>query len=398
MTTNRVLKVGLVAVALIVSARSALAQNGVKPAAAAQAAPHAMPAMPAPDGANHLAGVAPVETVLEGGYSEGVESAPYYCTAGPERRPRLWAQIDYPLYRASVDVLYLDRTVDENQTVAALVNAAAGRIANIDLEQAIDFEQQAGLRVSVERGLSDGMTYAEFKYWGLVHHSEQAQINAVAPININTPNGFNLLTTNSLNVDYGSDLHNGEMNLKHYVTPDTAFLFGFRSLAFTETYRTLEAGTGVIPGGGAGAASGYRRTKAENNAFGLQIGFESAQRFGSRFKAGGYTKAGILGDFYRVRHDQFINTSAIGPISRRIRDSDTDPIGVFETGLDFQYAISGNVTLHAGYMFMAMIQVATATEQPLAGVFNPLVQDADSTSNVLYHGPFFGVEIRWGEL
>jgi hypothetical protein len=169
---------------------------------------------------------------------------------------------------------------------------------------------------------------------------------------------------------YESALAGLEFNLRRRATPRLTPFVGIRQLTLADWV--------------AGSSSWHHYDYEVSNAMlGVQCGTDINLLDPARpFQLGGAIKAGFFGN------DAEIETEVWGDTNSRSFDSETSATTMAECSLDASWRFH-RLTIRGGYHLLWIGDVATAPEGLTR---NP---DLEVDSDVLFHGPFAGLDVCW---
>lgn len=269
----------------------------------------------------------------------------------------------------------------------------------------LDFDGAPGMRIMGAYLIGPG-TNLEGGYFGLLEWDTAAAVTSdtnnlfSAISNFGLINIVNLPEVNNSNfqsINYESELHNWELNIRRrWVSPNCRFhsslLAGARYLTLDENFLYfIQAGDPVI-----GTTSYLINTT--NDLIGGQIGGDLLLCIIPGLKIGGNLKAGL----YSVRAENKTDIFLVRPPDPTLNQhfsefaGDQDVAFVGEGGAEAIIEATERVTLRLGYQFLVIEGVALAPEN-----FNPdfrvVGREAHVNHNgsVFYHGFYGGFEYTW---
>lgn len=193
--------------------------------------------------------------------------------------------------------------------------------------------------------------------------------------------GFNL----NNRADYRSTLNSGELNYRHWFTPEFSVLAGFRYLNWHENLNAAFDTASPLP---PGSVNQFYHTN--NDLFGGQIGGDWKHAFGNGFgiELGG--KAGVYGN--RSELDGAASLPGLGTFATNASSSRTSFVG--ELGLIGTYNLTPYFKVRAGYEVMWVEGLALAPDQvnPANFLGAPSV---NNRGGVFLHGAVLGLELAW---
>jgi hypothetical protein len=226
-------------------------------------------------------------------------------------------------------------------------------------------------------------TTVEFGYFGLYNMNGSTFSAAPATVDV----GAAPTTAINNRADYRSVLNNGELGLRHWLTPQFSVLAGFRYLNWHEDLNA--AFDPLTPIAGVpGSANTFVHTS--NNLYGFQLGANWTAMLTDRFGIDIGGKAGIFGA--RTAFDA--NTSLPGLGAFSTSDSTTRASFVGELGVVGTYNLTSYMKLRAGYQVMWVEGVALAPDQFNGATFTG-TSGVSNRAGVFLHGAVVGLEYRW---
>ena len=279
-------------------------------------------------------------------------------------------------------------------------------IANIPALSTDDlgFDPTSGARVTGAYIIGPSTTL-EATYFGSFNWTSSA--TAIDPANLysvfsnygQTPLfGFPVVDrADSQSLFYGSQLDNGELNLRQrWVSANCllhgSYLAGVRYVSLTEDFRfTSQAGTSNFD----------YLTYTQNDMIGFQLGTDMFICVSPRFKFGGELKAGIYGN--RATQNTVVSIAdPAGGAGMRERASEDDAALVGEGGVIGIFRVTPRLAIRGGYQFVYLNGVALAidnfnSQAPLNANAGLVQREPrlDDNSEALYHGATLGVEWTW---
>lgn len=330
-------------------------------------------------------------------------------------------------------------SVPIHQALTALVNAAEGgslilyggwmmldrdnsdRVILASLRNPVDFSLTGQLDSNqVKFGYESGMfatvgyrfnevLIAEGTFFGLNQWEETAALSNTA-----TPGILNsaFLTLNGVgvagyNLNYQSKLNSGEANLRYLIGDDEflwiSFFGGFRYIDFRDQAdlngTLLATNTRELT-----------RSHATNQLYGGHFGVDV--NFIANYFAGlsAYGKGGFYSNQVQSRiQNTFTPAGASSRERLNATEEDTVPAASVEGGVMGRVRISDNIEFRGGYHFLFLTGVALAPAQLPAnqavldrtiltnpnGSFLNERAEINRDGNILFHGPFIGIELHW---
>ncbi len=226
----------------------------------------------------------------------------------------------------------------------------------------------------------------EFAYMGI--YGMNASASAAGPVAIDA-SGVPATGTNAV-ANYHSFMQSGELNFRHFVTPELSIMAGFRYVNWHENLGV--AFDPVNPFAGVtfppGAISQNFHTN--NNLYGLQIGGDWKTAVTDKFglEIGG--KAGVFGAQTEVGAD----LTAPGFDTLATNAASTRASFVGEFGLMGTYKLTDWLKIRAGYQVMWLEGLALAPAQVDAVNFIG-ASSINNRGGVFLHGAVVGIDYRW---
>jgi hypothetical protein len=233
----------------------------------------------------------------------------------------------------------------------------------------------------------DQVAAFELTYFGF--HEWDGKASASGSGNLSIPGTLGLTTqdfvfADLISLDYSSRLHNFEATYRQDVEGMT-LLGGFRYVNLDErlTLTSTRLATGT---------SDYF-VHTQNQLIGGQLGIGFYEDFDDRLRLELTGKFGVFGNVAenRTRLSDLNNT-----FIRRDFDVRSNPVSVLgEVGTKLTFQVTDWLSVHAGYRFLWINNVALASDQfdfsTLPGAGNSI----DARSYLLMHGGNAGIEVRW---
>jgi hypothetical protein len=317
--------------------------------------------------------------------------------------------LEYPMWYARGEASWLNRS-SQGEVTTATVRLPNGLLGNNRIST--EFDLEPGIRAFVGRNVWDGQTYIEFGYFGLNHWNISQVLTRDGQIGIidtNVDLGFGLdLAPDNQRVDYGSDFHNAEANIRSYFNPNFAFIGGLRYIHLAERLVIFEDGVVNLTENNASVPFNYnafRTTNVGNNWLGPHVGFDYFRAFTDDIRFRGLTRLGLGANFNEssIRQTrEAISTVTQTPIrsSRGQFDEETAISTVLELSASLDVRLTRNVVLRGGYQFLWMYGIAVATEQSPNNILDPngAQRQIENGADAIFFGPFAGLEISWGRV
>jgi hypothetical protein len=286
----------------------------------------------------------------------------------------------------------------------------------------IDFEAEAGIRAVVGVPICDNLNL-EASYFGLHKWDEEASVVDPNRNLFSVYSGFGTRSTvivvggqnininqNALDgssvqaIDYRSDLHNADLNLKgrwHLKSPKQELWLqaGARYIKLTEQFDYLTQVTGAVNNELVGES--FSRVETDNDLVGFQLGGEFSHFFTPKLRLTLDTKSALMVNFSEQESDVGVNLVVLGLALDLGGEEVVDESLAFVTegGISLTYDITCWLSVTGGYRVMYVDGVALGPEN-----FNPMLPIPgtnlrqpflDHNGSLVYHGGTAGLEVRW---
>lgn len=327
-----------------------------------------------------------------GGLNLGDDSAPGDLSPGRyEVRPRYWfLPPNYATY-IQADALWLTRIHNPaDQPIGELLN---GSMPVLSTGQ-VSLQNNYALGGIFTLGFNlDQVASLEATYFGLNSWSNSAQATAdptAIPPNLlglagNLKNGTtDFIFADRMSINYSSQIHNAEGNYKQTIEGLT-LLTGFRYFRMAETF-DINSHSATN-----GTASDYK-VNAVNQLLGAQFGM------GYTWQWGGLNAniLGKIGPYANLSHQNTLLQDVGNTLTIRDYRADTTPVSTLaEAVLSTGYKVNDWFSIHAGYRFIWIQNVAFAPDQLDLTNSPPGTHVINSHNHLIMHGVNVGAEIRW---
>jgi len=301
--------------------------------------------------------------------------------------PRYWFMPpNYGTY-IQADALFLSRFHDPaNQPIA--VELPPGSIPNLHVQDAsLSNNFQPGAIFTLGLNI-DQVSAIELTYFGLNSWSNSAQVTdpagllGLAGTLQNSTTDF--IFSDRIAISYSSQIHNAEGNYKQTIEGLT-LLTGFRYFRLAETF-DINSHSSIF-----GTSSDYK-VNATNQLLGWQFGMGNTWQWGA-FNA---NLLGKIGPYANLSHQNTLLQDLGNSITLRDYRADTTPVSVLaEIQANAGYQLTDWFSLHAGYRFIWIQNVAFAPDQLDLTSSPPGTQVMDAHNHLFLHGVNVGAEIRW---
>ena len=387
---------------------------------AAPAAPVEEDALPLPSEDAPMTEAEPEEGMAAPVETEATESAPISTVIDPLTVEEAFQQpccliddfnVAYPLWYVRSDVTYLNRTTNGALTTATVRNGD-GSLGNNRITS-MPFGYEPGMRVFAGRNIWDGLTFLEIGYFGLnTWNLNRGLTTESGLVSSNLDMGFGAPINNSVvpqtqNINYTSMLHNAELNIRSYFSPNVALIGGLRFTDLSEQLRINE--TGVVNINTTGNVSrpfnyfASRYTQVENSILGPQIGSDLFWEITDDIRIGGVNRILLGANFTQgtVHQSRDAYNSTIDSRIQSARaqyDNETILTGLLDLQATVDVRLTKNIVIKGGYQFLWLYNVAVAPNQGVNDITLPNgpQRQIENGNSAIFFGPFAGLEVSWG--
>lgn len=274
----------------------------------------------------------------------------------------------------------------------------------------LDFDYQAGMRISIVRPSNTG-SEMEVSYFGLNEWSSNRFLASATP-GLGTGDlrfPFDARTSgapidnrafddaDSVSIDYDSEIHNVELNIRESIGDDLKLLAGIRWLNLNEHFDLTTADTFVGPT----IVNGLYEVRTENHLLGAQLGLITSQCLTDKASLDLAGKAGLYANFARqrtyVENDTGRAFPGVNNVLRDFDDSAEEAAFIGELSAALNYKLRDNLTARGGVQLMWLQGVALAPEQLDYQTADYLVGAPNKPLNndglIFYYGFFAGLEL-----
>jgi len=296
-------------------------------------------------------------------------------------------------YDVHVEFMYLSRDRISDTVNFTSRNANGPIVLSTD---DLSFNEASGFRATYAY-LVGPSTNIEASYFGTHNWADSAIVTGSADLFSVFSNfgsqpvgGFPQTDAADLHgIAYSSELHSGEINLRHrWVSANCllhgSYLLGARYIALNEEFNHF---TRVAAGGTLDYVDVTR-----NDLYGLQIGTDLHVSISPRFKLGAEVEGGVYANRATA------NTVAVTdtPTVLLEFESDTDVAFAAEASLIGQFKVTPRCNIRGGYQVLYLQGVALAAENfNTASPFSNRQSFIDNNGHVFYHGATLGFEWMW---
>jgi len=301
--------------------------------------------------------------------------------------PKFW--FTAPTYGAyfQADVLYLERlhNVHDIPIAVDLPPTSATVLSTNDAKLSNHF--RPGAMFTLGWNL-DQVAQFEGTYWGLNSWTNSASATDPAGLlglaGTLQNNTVDYIFADRMQIDYESHINNAEANYKQTIEGLTV-LAGFRYFRLLETFN-INSHSSLID-----EASDYKVT-AVNQLIGLQLGLGQTQQWGG-LQVGVLGKIGAYGNM--AHQTTLLQDLGNSIILRQYKAGATPVSSLAELGVNASYQITDWLSIHAGYRFIWVYNVALAPDQLDLSNSPPGTTVMNPHNHLMMQGLNGGVEIRW---
>ena len=301
--------------------------------------------------------------------------------------PRYWQTP--PAYGTyfQADALFLSRSHNAtNQPIA--VRLPPGSIPSLTTQDANlsnNFRSGALFTLGVN---IDQVSSIEATYFGLNSWSNQAfvtdptgQLGLAGTLQNST---VDYIFANRISIDYTSQIDNVEANYKQTIEGLT-LLAGFRYFRLAESF-DINSHSALF-----GTSSDYR-VNSVNQLLGAQFGMGYTKQWGAL----NANLLGKIGPYANLAHQNTQLQDFGNSLTLRNYRADTTPISTLgEVALNAGYQVTNWFSLHAGYRFIWIQNVAFAPDQLDLSKSPPGTTMINAHNHLFLHGVNVGAEFRW---
>lgn len=189
---------------------------------------------------------------------------------------------------------------------------------------------------------------------------------------------------------YSSGFQSAEVGVRHWFTPNTSMLFGFRYVGITDVFQLTALND---PQNSNAGDIGIYRTWTTNNLFGGQIGTEYSHELWFRWLY--FSLEGKAGAFANAAKQSSLLFST-PTTDHEHSERGAQFAGLTELSLTLTALLGNHISLRGGYTFLFVDGISLATDQLDT---NPTMTNSQNfiaeKGSMRLHGPFAGGEITW---
>jgi hypothetical protein len=256
-----------------------------------------------------------------------------------------------------------------------------GGLIQISGGEDFNFGHAGGPDISLERALDNGPNSIEFRYFGGLEWTSEADYGVTGDIQIGP---INLPLAIDVTADYLSRLNSTEFNFRHQHSDRVTWLTGFRII---ELHEELSYDVDFVVPNLSGVS-----WNTDNHLWGTQVGADlQLWRLGGPLSVNGIFKAGVYGN----NSDNDFTFDVLGtPIVEGTAD-DNRVAFVGEIGVTTAYQLTEHFALRGGYQLLWIDQVTLASNQAQVMLDTLDVNAINASGDVFYHGALVGGEFTW---
>lgn len=304
---------------------------------------------------------------------------------------------EFSRYTARFDTIWFRRDTSGDQFIANAVVNATGQAFALDTESSLDITSyNPGARVFFEEAVGDCTSFVNGSFmWFQKMNTGTTLDNAQGVTITRGAGGFGLDFTLRQDTIFDCTLYSADFSYREDFGT-FSLSFGPRFLHLEENYQIFERGVFTDPFRGQILTDATRQTFTYNDMIGLQIGYDynyEATRF---ISIASFLRGAVMINYSGYRIDQGVGDSVAGPLVRTVRNNTANLAGVFEVGMIASVRLTRHATLRGGYQLLYTPGIASAPDQFIPDLFGQDSSDVDRKGTGLFHGPFLGLEIKWG--
>ncbi len=198
---------------------------------------------------------------------------------------------------------------------------------------------------------------------------------------------------------YRSRFDSAELNLRYATSASKKMpldlLAGVRFVKLQENLDYLAA-SNVFLNTTVPSQAGLYSTRTDNDLIGLQVGGDLSYRLSSAFSLTGRSRGGLLVNSASQRSN--VNGTLMAtslPYGDIGAANSVGLAGLFEFGIQTNYQLSQNLTLHVGYQGLFLSDLSTAPRQLNWNTEYGGRNGLDRNGNLFFFGPAAGIEWKW---
>lgn len=310
----------------------------------------------------------------------------------------------------SADGVFLARTKGSSDFAFSSDGINGPRVLTADMVDLDTLQAGLGIQANIQTGVGSNL---EIVYFGLNDWEESAQVTSNSPQFFSFISNFGQLPPNGFDdsdrslvhrIDYASELHNGEINLRRrWAEPhgfwQGSFLGGVRYMDIDENARFTAAG----PNNNGQAANGPNffdySVNTRNALVGFQLGGDLWYNVMPGIKLGGELKSGVYNN--STNQDTTIFASSLSNPALTEFASDDDAAYITQLSAQLWYRLNYSLAFKTTYQLMYIDGVSLATENFNSlppSVFLPnsgRVVSINHDAEIVYQGFTVGAEYTW---
>ncbi len=279
------------------------------------------------------------------------------------------------LWQAAADIYFLQRTTTSPVTI--LVDDTTRSIEEFNT-QALDFDHDMGYGVRLSRDLGCG-SYLDIGYFGVF--DQQAAIERTGDLALVLPGFATGGNPAAYNMDYQSELHSGEVNIRQNLCGRFNLLAGLRYINLNEDLLiSSQLGAVVTPD--------HLDIGVDNNLFGAQLGTGVCLLNCGALQIDALVKCG----FYYNDASVTTRSSLIG---QRLTANNNGFAMAGEVGLYGTYCINNCWSVRGGIQALGLNGLALAPEQLGQANLATDTTGINTAGTAIYTGATLGVQYAW---
>lgn len=298
-------------------------------------------------------------------------------------------------WTVTTDLMFLRRTDADDYTIIT-DQISGAEVANV---KDLDFDHEVVPRIFLTRNRQDFSNPGSFCcfYWEIGYFGSDSPNASDTPVAPTSPvfqaPGTPLASSgpgNLFRLNYGTDFHSAEFNIRKDWSDCVGFLIGYRWFELSDDLFVDEVGN---------ATGDILQVDTNNHMHGFQVGTDLVLlQIGTsyRFHIDTYVRAGLLFN----SADQNTYAPGLSPFAPtfvdRINAEDDHTSFVGELGITGVYEVTDRIALRAGYSALWLEGVALAPDQiPVTDLAVPGSAVLDTGGSLFFHGALAGLQFRF---
>jgi hypothetical protein len=308
----------------------------------------------------------------------------------------------------SAEAMFLARTKGSSDFVFSSNGIDGPRVLTGNMVELDDLQAGLGLQANIQTGPGSNL---EVLYFGLNQWDDSARVTSTTPSLFSFISNFGTLPANGFDdsdrsfvhqLDYSSELHNGEVNFRRrwsepYGFFQGSFLGGIRYMDISEGARFTAQGAFDNTFANNSQRFFDYRVNTTNSLVGFQLGGDLWYNFLPGVKLGGELKSGVYNN--NSRQTSVIAGNSLTTFTESIEDDQA--AFITQGSAQLWYRLNYSWAFRSAYQVMCIDNVALATNNfnPVPpttfGVNRPRTLSVNNDSNVVYQGFSLGAEYTW---